>query len=124
MFGRRDFDTDDHSTNLWWVGFIAHGEGWHNGHHAFPWSARHGLLKRQFDASYMLIVLMERLGWVWNVKQPTTADILARQTRHAVDIEIDPTASDNGAVDGAAVTAWIDPSEQDRHEMIKALVFK
>lgn len=26
-----------------WVGILAFGEGWHNNHHAFEFSARHGL---------------------------------------------------------------------------------
>jgi hypothetical protein len=33
----------DLSTNNWWVNLFAFGDGWHNTHHAFPFSARHGL---------------------------------------------------------------------------------
>ena len=41
-FGYRTYDTPEGSTNCWWVGLIAWGEGWHNNHHAFQRSARHG----------------------------------------------------------------------------------
>jgi stearoyl-CoA desaturase (Delta-9 desaturase) len=121
MFGRRDFDTEDHSTNLWWVGMLALGEGWHNGHHAFPWSARHGLLKRQFDPSYQLIMLMERIGLVRNVKQPTPEDILAKRVHYTPLIPVEVQGPEVDAVDGAVNTAWPDSTEQIRHEMIKAL---
>ncbi len=33
----------DQSRNNWWVGLLGFGEGWHNNHHAFEFSARHGL---------------------------------------------------------------------------------
>ena len=37
------------STNCWWVAIMTWGEGWHNNHHAFPFSARHGLRWFEFD---------------------------------------------------------------------------
>ena len=42
-FGRRPFTTGDESRNLAWLAPLAFGEAWHNNHHAFPTSARHGL---------------------------------------------------------------------------------
>ena len=35
MWGYRNYETKDDSRNLWWVGLLAFGEGWHNNHHAF-----------------------------------------------------------------------------------------
>jgi len=70
VFGRRSYDTSDHSKNNWVFGILAHGEGWHNNHHAFPYSARHGLKWWQVDLSYYVIFLFEKLGVVWNVKLP------------------------------------------------------
>ena len=55
------------------------GEGWHHSHHAFPTSARHGLQRLQFDPSYALIKLFERLGWATNVKQPKPEQIEAKR---------------------------------------------
>ena len=46
VFGRRPFATDDESRNLAWLAPFAFGEAWHNNHHAFPTSARHGLGRR------------------------------------------------------------------------------
>jgi stearoyl-CoA desaturase (delta-9 desaturase) len=47
------------------------GEGWHNNHHAFPTSAKHGLKWWQVDISYYCIRAMELVGLAWNVKVPT-----------------------------------------------------
>ena len=55
------------------TGWLAFGEGWHNNHHAFEYSARHGLRPRQFDITYAIIALFERIGLVTQVKLPTEA---------------------------------------------------
>ena len=70
MYGKRPFATEDESRNNWAVALVSLGEGWHHSHHAFPTSARHGLQRRQFDPSYRLIKLFERLGWASDVKSP------------------------------------------------------
>jgi stearoyl-CoA desaturase (delta-9 desaturase) len=80
MFGRRPFTTKDRSTNLGALAVISMGESWHNGHHAFPRSARHGLLSGQWDSSARVISMMERLGWVTAVHQPN-AELLRRRQR-------------------------------------------
>lgn len=67
FFGTRNFATADHSRNLAWLAPFTFGEAWHNNHHAFPTSARHGLSRAEFDPSAILIALMERLGLVWDV---------------------------------------------------------
>jgi stearoyl-CoA desaturase (Delta-9 desaturase) len=74
MFGKRPFETQDHSTNLALLSVMSFGESWHNAHHAFPRSARHGVLPRQWDSSATLIRACERAGWVHDVhwtKLPT-----------------------------------------------------
>jgi stearoyl-CoA desaturase (Delta-9 desaturase) len=67
FFGRRAFDTDDHSRNLAWLVPLTFGEAWHNGHHAFPTSARHGLERHQWDPSAWVITALERVGLAWDV---------------------------------------------------------
>jgi stearoyl-CoA desaturase (delta-9 desaturase) len=67
MFGRRDFETTDESRNLTWLAIPSFGEAWHNGHHAFPTSARHGLRWWQVDPSAIVIWTLEKLGLVWDV---------------------------------------------------------
>lgn len=68
MFGKRTHATDDSSTNNWFVAILTFGEGWHNNHHAFPGSARHGTEWYQFDLNWVTIRLLERLGWATAIK--------------------------------------------------------
>jgi stearoyl-CoA desaturase (Delta-9 desaturase) len=82
LWGTRPFKSDDHSRNNLLLGVLALGEGWHNSHHAFPTSARHGLRWWQPDASYYLIRLLALLGLAWNVKLPS-AEAQARARRAA-----------------------------------------
>jgi len=71
MFGRRDYRSRDESRNVWYLAPFSLGESWHNNHHAFPASAKHGLGRRQLDISWLTISMLQRLGLVWNVKRPT-----------------------------------------------------
>ncbi len=71
MSGYRSFATDDESKNCWWVGLLTWGEGWHNNHHAFPFSARHGMRWFEFDPSWLTIKLLRALHIAKNVKLPT-----------------------------------------------------
>jgi stearoyl-CoA desaturase (Delta-9 desaturase) len=73
FFGRRPFATGDHSSNLAWLAPLALGESWHNNHHAFPTSARHGLGRGQFDPSALLISALERCHLAWGVVRITPA---------------------------------------------------
>jgi stearoyl-CoA desaturase (delta-9 desaturase) len=66
-FGRRPFATSDQSHNLAWLAPLAFGEAWHNNHHAFPSSARHGLGRRQVDPGAWLIAGLERCHLAWDV---------------------------------------------------------
>ena len=66
-FGRRPFQTGDQSRNLAWLAPLAFGEAWHNNHHAFPTSARHGLGRRQIDPGAWAITVLERLHLAWDV---------------------------------------------------------
>jgi stearoyl-CoA desaturase (delta-9 desaturase) len=68
----------DHSTNNWWVALIAWGEGWHNNHHAFPFSARHGLRWFEFDATWWAIRVLSFCGLATEIKVPA-AEMLARR---------------------------------------------
>ena len=65
--GRRSFTTSDQSRNVFWLALPSLGEAWHNNHHAFPRSARHGLRRTQIDIAGAVIGAMERLGLAWNV---------------------------------------------------------
>ena len=67
IWGYRNYETNDDSRNLWWVGLLAYGEGWHNNHHAFQRMARHGHKWWELDVTYLTILLMEKLGLAWDV---------------------------------------------------------
>lgn len=79
LWGRRTYKSHDHSRNNALFGVLALGEGWHNNHHAFPTSARHGLEWWQLDLSYLLIRLMSALGLAWDVKVPPPHRLEARR---------------------------------------------
>ena len=69
FFGRKRFDIEDESRNVFWLAPLSMGEAWHHNHHAFPTSAFHGLRfwERLADPTGLLIALLEKLGLVWNV---------------------------------------------------------
>jgi stearoyl-CoA desaturase (Delta-9 desaturase) len=71
VFGSRQFETRDRSTNLFWLALPSMGEAWHNNHHAFPRSARHGLRWWQLDPSAVVIHAMASVGLAWNVIEIT-----------------------------------------------------
>jgi stearoyl-CoA desaturase (Delta-9 desaturase) len=83
MFGRRDYLSRDEARNNWLVALLVFGEGWHNNHHAFPASARHGLHRWQVDVSWWVIRGLERLGLVWDVKIPTREQLNRRRVEAA-----------------------------------------
>jgi stearoyl-CoA desaturase (Delta-9 desaturase) len=70
MWGAQPYPEQDQSRNNMVFGILALGEGWHNNHHAFPTSARHGLRWWQLDVSYYVIRLMAMVGLAWKVRVP------------------------------------------------------
>ncbi len=82
LWGFRTYKSDDDSRNNLLFGILGMGEGWHNTHHAFPTSARHGLRWWQIDVSYWVIRTMALLGLAWNLKLPT-AEAQAKERRMA-----------------------------------------
>lgn len=90
MWGYKNFRTRDDSRNLWWVGLLAWGEGWHNNHHAHPVSMRHGLAWWEFDLNYIQIKTLEMLGLAWDLKvarlPKDAAEIVPQESPDAVDI--------------------------------------
>jgi stearoyl-CoA desaturase (delta-9 desaturase) len=79
MWGSRRFETHDDSRNNWWVALLTFGEGWHNNHHAYPTSARHGLAWYEFDPSWLEISFLRFLGIATSVRTATLDSKPARQ---------------------------------------------
>jgi stearoyl-CoA desaturase (delta-9 desaturase) len=68
MFGYRTFDSDDKSRNCWWVALVTYGEGWHNNHHAYQYSAQHGIKWWELDLTWAIIRTLRFLGLATDVK--------------------------------------------------------
>jgi len=67
-WGRRRFATPDGSRNNWFVALLSFGEGWHNNHHAYPTSARHGLAWYELDMSWLAIRFLQMVGLAKSVR--------------------------------------------------------
>ncbi len=78
LWGQRRFETSDDSKNSWWVALVTFGEGWHNNHHAYPTSARHGMVWRELDVTWLQITLLGKLGLAWDIRVPTDAQIAGK----------------------------------------------
>lgn len=78
IWGTRPFRTNDESRNNAIFGVLALGEGWHNNHHAFPTSARHGLRWWQIDVTYLIIRAMALVGLARDLRIPSPDRIAAR----------------------------------------------
>jgi stearoyl-CoA desaturase (delta-9 desaturase) len=91
-FGSRPFKTDDRSRNNWFVAVLTLGEGWHNFHHAFPWSARQGVtveaseVKYLTDFTFQFIQGLQFLGLASKVRLPADTVILAL-ARHSPNLD-------------------------------------
>ena len=79
FFGRAPFGTGDESRNLAWLAPATFGEAWHNNHHAFPTSARHGLGRFQIDPGAWLIAGLERAHLAWDVVRISPERQLAKR---------------------------------------------
>ena len=79
LWGRRPFKSRDHSRNNFLFGVVGLGEGWHNNHHAFPASARHGLRWWELDVSYLVIEALRVVGLAWRVRLPGPKALAARR---------------------------------------------
>ncbi|KAL9244685.1 hypothetical protein vseg_018437 [Gypsophila vaccaria] len=75
IWGNQAWNTGDFSKNNWWVAIMTAGEGWHNNHHAFEYSARHGLEWWQVDLTWYIIKLLEAIGLAKDVKLPNQAHL-------------------------------------------------
>ncbi len=78
LWGSKPYACGDESRNNVLVGVVALGEGWHNNHHAFPSSARHGLKWWQFDLSWLVIRTLVVCRLAWKVRLPSRGELIAR----------------------------------------------
>jgi fatty-acid desaturase len=94
-WGYRTYDTPEGSTNCWWVGLLAWGEGWHNNHHAFQRSARHGLEWWEFDANWVVIRALSAVGLVKDIQLlPKGAERFRLDHRNAPAMVTEPAIAE------------------------------
>lgn len=74
-FGSKQFRVNDESRNNWLVVLLTFGDGWHNNHHRFPRSARHGLRRGEIDIAAGVIELFERVGLVRDVVKVSPREV-------------------------------------------------
>ena len=87
-WGTRPFESGDDSTNSLLVAIMMLGDGWHNNHHAFPASAKVGLLRGQIDPGPGGRSLPWRLaGLAWDIRVPSAAAIEAKRIREKVQAD-------------------------------------
>ncbi len=75
FYGSTPFKARDESRNNLWLSVVSFGESWHNAHHAFPASARHGLRWWEVDLSWITIRTMKMVGIARNVKLPSATQL-------------------------------------------------
>lgn len=60
LWGYRNFEVPDKSTNNLFLGYLMWGEGWHNNHHKFPSKANNRVRWFELDISYWVILLVQK----------------------------------------------------------------
>jgi stearoyl-CoA desaturase (delta-9 desaturase) len=96
LWGYRSHKTRDDSTNLWWVALVSLGEGWHNNHHAFPRSARHGLRWWELDVTYLMIRGLGLVGLAHEIHVPHR--VLRRLPRVTPEMDKEPAKESNADI--------------------------
>jgi stearoyl-CoA desaturase (delta-9 desaturase) len=86
--GYKNYPGVDDSVNVWFVGLLALGEGWHNNHHAYPGSARTGMRFFEFDLSWLVICAMEKLHLVYRVNSITHEQLLQKHAYAAAKAQL------------------------------------
>jgi len=69
-WGTIAYESGDNSKNNKWVAALTFGEGWHNNHHAFPNSAKHGLQRNQIDLTWQHIRFLKAIGLAKKIRLP------------------------------------------------------
>ncbi|MCB1583473.1 MAG: acyl-CoA desaturase [Xanthomonadales bacterium] len=79
VFGFRTYETGDNSRNNFLLALLTLGEGWHNNHHCSPGSVKQGFKWWQIDISYYMLLMLSKLGVIWDLKYPNEALLQKKQ---------------------------------------------
>mgnify|MGYP006425935507 CR=1 FL=1 len=94
LFGKQPFQTDDYSRNNLFVALITFGEGWHNLHHAFPASSRHGITLDRGQVVYLpdftfsFIKILEAFGLASKLRIPAEETLLKKASDKSKILEL------------------------------------
>jgi stearoyl-CoA desaturase (delta-9 desaturase) len=87
VFGKQRYLTGDDSRNNWLLAIVAMGEGWHNNHHYYPGAARNGFFWWEVDFTYYILRGLEKLGIVWDLRQPPKSILAGEKAPSAAIID-------------------------------------
>lgn len=68
-YGYQNFKGPQNAQNNWVLAILTLGEGWHNNHHHHANAADLRFRWYEFDVTGSVILLMEKLGLVWDVQR-------------------------------------------------------
>jgi len=88
VWGTRRFETTDTSRNNFALALLTMGEGWHNNHHRYSHLARQGLRWWEVDASYYVLVVLEKLHIVWDLKRPRPEWLEVKPAQSVEDLPV------------------------------------
>ena len=80
VWGSQPYETRDQSRNNLFLALITLGEGWHNNHHQFMYSARQGLRWWEIDMTYYVLRILSLFGIVRELRAPNPSSILKFRT--------------------------------------------
>ncbi|MBS1718010.1 MAG: fatty acid desaturase [Armatimonadetes bacterium] len=115
VWGRKKYFTGDHSRNNWFLAIITLGEGWHNNHHYYMASARQGFRWYEFDPTYYVLVLLQKLHIIWDLREPSEA-VINGERRLSRELVKQAAEKIKAQVHGLALT------EQELEAKIRALI--
>lgn len=75
LFGSELPGQKDASRNSLAMGLLVLGDGWHANHHRFPWSAKHGLTRGQFDWTWQVIRGLQAVGLAREIRLPSEREL-------------------------------------------------
>ncbi len=68
QWGKREYETKDHSKNNWFLAIVTLGEGWHNNHHFYPATVKQGFKWWQIDITFYGLWFLSKLGIVHSLR--------------------------------------------------------
>ncbi|CAI5483193.1 unnamed protein product [Closterium sp. Yama58-4] len=75
---RCEFNTHCDARNNLALALATLGEGWHNNHHCYMRSAKHGFYPQEIDITWYILCCLQRLGLVWDLHLPPLDELEAR----------------------------------------------